>query len=98
MTISQRPLTWFCIFVSLMPLVLNNRAKFEVLASTNNEMWRGSKNSKSRSRDTFMSTFDHISIFLVSAFRGLGHMRAKFDRRSLLELYAFRRYAFNSYS
>ena len=98
-TTSECPLTWFCIFVSLMPLVPNiNLAKFEVLASIINEMWRGSKNSKSRSRDTFMSTFDHISHFLVSASRGLGHMRAKFDRRSLLEPYAFMRYAFNSYS
>ena len=83
MITSQPPLTWLCIFFSLVLLVINNNlAKFEVLASPINDIGRDPKIQKSRSRDTFRSTIDHILHFLVNASRGLGTMRTYFVKFS----------------
>jgi len=51
-------------FCLLVPLVIYMHANLKFLASTVPEIWRGSQNFKSRSRDRFTTQFDLILHFL----------------------------------
>jgi len=58
--------------------VANRFAKFEISSFTVPEIWRGSQNSKSRSRDPFTTPFDLILHFF-SLRPSVANLCAKFE-------------------